>query len=144
MPSTLIKDSATRILQVNPSLSYAEVGRILGVSRERIRQVANGRRRSPRFCNVCGKQIRLLDSGLTQTAYYQGYCHECWTAKKESRRQTHYRTFTCEWCGARFSRKAGMVRRQEESGLKIRWCSKHCQGKWLAAKHIQAQASYEC
>ncbi len=133
MPNTLIKDSATRILQVNPSMSYAEVGRMLGVSRERIRQVANNRKRHPRFCNTCGKQIRMFDNGVTQNAYYQGYCRDCWIAEKERRRKTHQRTFTCEWCGTRFSRKASAVRRQEELGLKIRWCSKQCQGKWLAA-----------
>jgi hypothetical protein len=135
MAKTIIKDSATRILQVNPSLSYAEVARLLGVSRERIRQVANVCKRHPRFCNTCGKQIRLLDNGVTQTAYYQGYCHECWEAEKERRRKAHHQTFTCEWCGALFTRKAGTVKRQEELGLKIRWCSKHCQGKWLAANY---------
>lgn len=140
MPNTLIKDSATRILQVNPFLSYAEIGRLLGVSRERIRQVANGHRRNSRSCNVCGKQIRLFDDGVTQTAYYQRYCYDCWLAEKERRRKAHRQDFTCEWCGAHFSRKAGTVKRQEELGLKIRWCSKHCQGKWLAAYRRHAQA----
>jgi hypothetical protein len=33
MASTLVKESAQRILEVNPDLTYAEVGRLLGVSR---------------------------------------------------------------------------------------------------------------
>lgn len=143
MTNTLIKDSANRILQVNPSLSYAEVGRLLGVTRQRIKQVANGRRRYPRFCKVCGKRMRWLDKGVTQTAYHQGYCQDCWIAEKERKRKAHYLSFTCELCGAQFYRKAGTVRRQEELGQKIRWCSKYCQGKWLAANYRQNHAGSE-
>ncbi len=135
MVDTLIKDSVTRILQVNPSLSYAEVGRLLGVSRQRICQVADGSKRYPKFCKVCGGRIQVRQNGVTQTAYREGYCPDCWTVEKERRRSSHHQAFVCEWCGARFSRKAGTVRHQEELGLKIRWCSKQCQGKWLAANY---------
>jgi hypothetical protein len=134
MTSDLIRDSALRILQVNPSLSYAEVGRLLGVSRERIRQVAGSSRRPARYCAACGKRIRLLRDGVTQTAYAQGYCRDCWTAEKARRREEHLRSFVCEWCGGVFSRSVGSVRRQEDRGRRIRWCSKHCQGKWLGAQ----------
>ncbi len=134
MTNDLIKDSALRILRVNPSLSYAEVGRLLGVSRERIRQVAGQSRRQPRYCEACGRRIRLLHDGVTQTAYYQGFCHDCWTTEKVRRRQVRLRTFVCEWCGADFSRSEAAVKRQEELGRRIRWCSKQCQGKWLGAR----------
>jgi hypothetical protein len=133
MTNDLIRDSAQRILHVNPSLSYAEVGRLLGVSRERIRQVAGQARRPARYCSACGRRVRLLHDGVTQTAYAQGFCSDCWTAEKARRREEHLRTFVCEWCGSVFSRSIGSVRRQEDRGRRIRWCSKRCQGKWLGA-----------
>ena len=142
MTNDLIRDSALRILQVNPSLSYAEVGRLLGVSRERIRQVSGQSRRPARFCEACGRRIRLLHEGVTQTAYYQGFCRDCWTAEKARRREDRFRTFVCEWCGTTFLRSVGTARRQEEMGRRIRWCSKQCQGKWLGAHYrgpLQAQ-----
>jgi hypothetical protein len=135
MANDLIKESALRILRVNPSLTYADVGRLLGVSRERIRQVVGQARRQARYCEVCGRHIRLLHDGVTQTAYYQGFCQECWSAEKARRRNDRHRTFVCEWCGAEFTRPAGAVRRQEELGRRIRWCSKQCQGKWLGAHY---------
>ncbi|MFC1847715.1 hypothetical protein ACFLXV_00170 [Chloroflexota bacterium] len=134
MANTIIKDSAIRILEINPSLSYAEIGRLLGVSRQRICQVAGSRRRHPRFCRTCGKRIRLHDQGMTQTAYIEEYCSECWAAEKTRRQEAHQRSFICELCGAQFSRRASTVKRQEKLGLKIRWCSKRCQGEWLATR----------
>ena len=134
MASNVIRDSAIRILEVNPSLSYAEIGRLLGVSRQRICQVAGGQRRKPRFCRTCGRRIRLDDDGVTQTAYIGGYCAECWATEKKRRQEARQLTFTCEQCGANFSRRAGTVRRQDRLGLKIRWCSKRCQGEWLASR----------
>lgn len=134
MANDLVKDSALRILRVNPLLSYAEVGRLLGVSRERIRQVAGQSRREAKYCDACGVRIRMLHDGVTQTAYYRGFCHDCWTAEKARRRGEHHRTFICECCGAQFTRSVGVARRQEEMGRRIRWCSKQCQGKWLGAQ----------
>ncbi|UCG82592.1 MAG: hypothetical protein JSW38_10430 [Dehalococcoidia bacterium] len=132
MAKTVIRDSVIRILEVNPSLSHAEIGRLLGVSRQRICQVAGGRRRQPRFCRDCGRRIRLYYDGVTQTAYVDSYCSECWVAEKKRRQEARQRTFICEHCGARFSRRAGTVRHQDKLGLKVRWCSKRCQGEWLA------------
>jgi hypothetical protein len=134
MANTVIRDSAIRILEVNPSLSYAEIGRLLGVSRQRICQVAGGRRRQPRFCRICGRRIRLYSDGVTQTAYINGYCSECWAAEKKRRQEARQRTFICEHCGAKFLRRAGTVRHQDKLGLKVRWCSKRCQGEWLAIR----------
>lgn len=134
MANNVIRDSAIRILEVNPSLSYAEIGRLLGVSRQRICQVAGGRRRQPRFCRSCGRRIRLYDDGVTQTAFIGRYCAECWAAEKKRRQESRQRTFICELCGIKFSRRAGTVRRQDRLGLKIRWCSKRCQGEWLATR----------
>jgi transcription elongation factor Elf1 len=132
MANTVIRDSTIRILQINPSLSYAEVGRLLGVSRQRICQVAGRQKRHPRFCRMCGRRIRLLNDGVTQTAYTEEFCAACWAAEKKRRQETHHRYFVCELCGTQFSRRAGAVKHQDKLGLKIRWCSKRCQGEWLA------------
>ena len=131
MAGTLIRDSAHRILQVNPSLTYAEIARLLGVSRERIRQVAGGRRRKPKFCKVCGKRIRLRHNSITEKAYNLRYCADCWADAKENRRKSRLVAFTCETCGETFSRKAGEVAGQLRKGLRVRWCSRQCHGRWL-------------
>ena len=80
MANTLVKDSANRIIEINPSLSYAEVGRLLGVSRQRVWQVVDGPGRNTRFCKVCGRRIKVKLDGVTQTAYRQRYCQVCWRA----------------------------------------------------------------
>lgn len=135
MVSTIIKDSARRISEVNPSLSYAEIARLLGVSRERVRQVVGRPRRRPVHCRVCGARIKVMQSGVTQTAYRERYCGKCWKVEKERRRAEHRLHFTCEVCGKTFSRKAGAVRRQLRLGQRIRWCGRRCQGRWLAANY---------
>ena len=128
-----VRDSTARMLAVNPSLTYAEIARLLGVSRERIRQVAGKGRLQPRVCRTCGKQIKVLRNGVTQAAYRQRYCRDCWNAEKEQRRSARDFDFICETCGIRFSRKVGIVRRQRKAGQQIRWCSRQCHGKWLGA-----------
>ncbi len=143
MRDTLVRESATRILEVNPALTYAEIARLLGVSRERIRQVAGGRRRHPRVCKVCGQSIHLRRNGVTQTAYRLQYCGTCWVAAKERRRNGHHEDFTCETCGKTFRRTAGVVKRMEKRGHKIRWCSRRCQGIWLGANYGYSGAEGE-
>jgi predicted RNA-binding Zn-ribbon protein involved in translation (DUF1610 family) len=135
MVNRVIRDSTERLLNVNPSLTYAEIARLLGVSRERIRQIAGRRRRHPRVCRVCGRLIKLLQNGVTQTAYGERFCPDCWSVEKENRRKAHYVTFTCETCGSDFTRKAGVVRRQQKAGQRVRWCSRRCHGKWLGAEY---------
>lgn len=135
MMNNLVRESARRILEVNPELSYAEIGRLLGVSRERIRQVVGIRRRCARTCQACGKRLKPSRSGLGKNAYYRGYCTECWALEKERRNLEHYRFFICEYCGTRFTRTASTVRRQLKRGQRVRWCSKQCQGRWLASRY---------
>ena len=143
MRDTIVRESTTRILEVNPALTYAEIARLLGVSRERIRQVAGRRRRNPRVCKICGQPIHLRRNGVTQTAYSLMYCAHCWIAAKERRRNGHQVAFTCETCGKIFSRTAGVVKRMEKRGHKIRWCSRQCQGVWLGANHGHTNADGE-
>ena len=131
MLNTMVRDSANRMLEVNPSLTYAEIGRLLGVSRERIRQVAGKRRRYSRVCKVCGQHIQIRREGVTQTAYRLRYCAECWTTAKQRRSRTNRIDFACEVCGKAFWRTEGIVKRMKKRGHKIRWCSRQCQGKWL-------------
>lgn len=144
MADTLVRDSTHRILQVNPSLTYAEIARLLGVSRERIRQVSGQRRRKPRFCKVCREPIRLHRNGITQTAYNLRYCAECWIEAKGNRKKSHLIAFTCETCGETFFRKAGEVKRQQRNGYRVRWCSRQCHGKWLGANYGYNRLNVEC
>jgi predicted RNA-binding Zn-ribbon protein involved in translation (DUF1610 family) len=131
----LVRESANRILEVNPTLTYAEIGRLLGVSRERIRQVAGRRRRTIRECKACGRTIRVRKNGVTQTAYQLGYCANCWALARQRRLESHRVRFACEVCGRAFFRTPSIVRRMEARGHKIRWCSRQCQGKWLGSQH---------
>ncbi len=140
MSDTLVRDSTARILQVNPTLTYAEIGRLLGVSRERIRQVAGARRRKPSACRVCGRTIRVRRNGVTQTAYRLKYCAECWARARQRRRESRRIGYKCEVCGKPFSRTPGIVRRMERRGHKIRWCSRQCQGKWLGSQQARELA----
>ncbi len=135
MGDTLVRESANRILEVNPTLTYAEIGRLLGVSRERIRQVAGRRRRTIRECKACGRTIHVRKNGVTQTAYQLGYCGNCWALARQRRLQSHRVRFACEVCGKAFFRTPGIVRRMEARGHRIRWCSRQCQGKWLGSQH---------
>ncbi len=131
----MVRDSTNRILEVNPTLTYAEIGRLLGVSRERIRQVADRRRRTVRECKACGRTIRVRNNGVTQTAYQLGYCANCWALARQRRLESHRVRFTCEVCGKAFFRAPGIVRRMKARGHRIRWCSRQCQGKWLGSRH---------
>ncbi len=131
MSPTLVRDSTHRMLEVNPSLTYAEIGRLLGVSRERIRQVAGKRRRNIRSCKICGQRIQVRRKGVTQTAYRLCYCAECWAIAKQRRSIANRIDFTCEVCGIDFSRTEGIVRCMKKRVHKIRWCSRRCHGKWL-------------
>jgi hypothetical protein len=143
MSDTLVRDSTNRILKVNPELTYAEIARLLGVSRERIRQVAGTRRRVPRSCKVCGRKIRVRHDGVTQTAYELSYCADCWTHARQRQLESRRIQYTCEVCGRTFSRTAGIVRRMDKRGHRIRWCSRRCQGKWLGSRQGDDLADLE-
>ncbi len=134
MGDMLVRDSTNRILQVNPTLTYAEIGRLLGVSRERIRQIAGQHRRTPKACKVCGRKIQVRHSGVTQTAYRLRYCADCWSQAMQKRREAHLVQCACEVCGKTFSRTEGTVRRMERRGHRVRWCSRRCQGRWLGGQ----------
>jgi len=129
-----VREKAKALLEMNPKLSYAEIGRILGVSRERIRQLMGPRKRMKEVCKSCGRRIKLGRPGQTRSAYFKGFCPDCWVLEKEKHRLSHYRIFICEVCGNRFARKAGTVNSQLKKGRAVRWCSKRCQGQWLSGR----------
>jgi len=137
MAGRLVRDTTIKMLEVNPSLSYAEIGRLLGVSRERIRQVAGKGKRHPKGCKVCGKRLRVGQNGVTQTAYQQRLCSDCWKSQKEKRKKARQVVFNCEVCGEPFTRDISVVRRQWNRGQQVRWCGRQCQGRWLSANFGQ-------
>ena len=112
----------------NPQLRMVEIASQIGVSRERVRQILKRAGLPTKFlfdppqCKSCGQPLpgNIRKSGL---------CLRCLIASRHPR---VYTTFICEICGRPFERRMGEVKRAQEHGFRIRWCSKACQGKALS------------
>jgi len=133
----VIYSEVITLLQNNPSLSLADAGRHLNVTRERIRQIADdiplaSRHKTKRHCRVCG--IRINDHPRN-TAYQMGYCSRCWPTEKLKRWLAHRTKFICEICGRVFFRCNNQVKGNAKRGISIRFCSKQCQGQWLGIRY---------
>jgi len=135
MVSRIVRESTQRILQVNPSMTYAEIGRLLGVSRERIRQIAGQSTHRQRVCKVCGVGIRSHEPGMTKTAYNLRYCPACWAIRKGKKKTHQEVSFVCTTCQSVFTRRVSEIRKMDKNGQTVRWCSKKCQGKWLGTNY---------
>lgn len=123
-----------KALQSDQSLTLADVGRDMNLSRERIRQIADGipgasRHKMKRFCSECNKEIKQRRCKL---GYAIGLCQEHWDLDKirrrKERKKKEYTWFTCEICGCRFPRYSRIVKYiNRTKRLRIRFCSKRCQ-----------------
>lgn len=109
----------------HPNASLQDIGSYVGCSRENARQALSrcglptttpnyGYSRD-KLC-ICGKQI----------SYSSTYCRQCWIKSK-------YTELTCEVCGKLILRRLSLHRwRIAYRTYKHIWCSRKCQGKWLA------------
>lgn len=117
---------AIEIRQKSPCLSSQDIAKKLGVSRERIRQILSREnlpvRRVRTFkykCNHCGKPTnnRLFCSMKCQSDY-------------------HTISLTCDFCGKLFNRKSYAEQRNIRiHNSELIFCTKQCQGSWLANNH---------
>jgi len=125
------QEKAIKLLQADQSRSLANVANELGISRERVRQIAGdipgaSRHRLPKYCKNCGKRIVCCTK-----AYNEGYCPVCWLEESSRRREqrwleTHIR-FTCEMCGTEFYRLRSEVKYREKMGIPMpRFCVRGC------------------
>ncbi len=126
-------EKAIKLLQADQSRSLANVAHELGISRERVRQIAGdipgaSRHRLPKYCKNCGERIV---SRTGYRGYDQGYCPVCWLEESSRRREqrwleTHIR-FTCEMCGTEFYRLRSEVKYRKKMGIPMpRFCIKGC------------------
>jgi len=111
----------------NPSLSAAEIARIVGRSRERVRQIlteggfSTARPFDPRRrCQVCGKR--------KMHPLKHGFCLSCFPSPR-------WIILSCPVCGKSFSRRLCHIKYQiSKRGYNNFFCSRICFGKWLGAK----------
>ena len=119
-----------RLLTADPDLSNAEVGRRLGLSRQRVMEMR--------------KQGGLPASQVTQRVGWHP-CLRCGTQVPPRRKycsracQWDYIQLVCDECGKEFQRPRRMAARYEHH-----LCSQMCKGSWLklirSRKHLAANA----
>ena len=128
------RKKAIKLLQVEQSRSLANVAHELGISRERVRQIAGdipgaSRHRLPKYCKNCGERI-VYRTSYYRGGYNKGYCPVCWPEESSRRREqrwleTHIR-FTCEICGTEFYRLKSEVKYRKKMGIPMpRFCVVH-------------------
>jgi len=118
------------VAQSGDSVSLAEIGRRVGLSRERVRQIARkdgaaARSRGEQrelVCPECGKVFTVWSSTIERR---RRFCSRECSARSQRGPRAERLTFRCEVCGQTYTRKASEVK----DGT--RFCSKTCQGRWL-------------
>ena len=111
--------------QANPCLTLQAVGDKYGITKERVRQVLKGAGQPTRRYYP-SKEVLCLNCG--QATKRERYCSDkCW------HEYTHP-LMECSYCGTLFRRNAKQIISQLSYGHKKThlFCSKRCQGKWLA------------
>lgn len=119
-------EKAKALMLEHDNWTLSDIGRALGVGRERARQllIAEGisirkyresKNENKRVCPSCGG-IKSLESKV---------CSNCY-------RKQHNMNFICEVCGDEFSRYKSQVIRSDS---KPRFCSRECQGVWLGKNY---------
>lgn len=140
---TQISGRAVALLKSDPSLTLTDVAKEVGRSRERIRQIADdipgaSRHRKGVCCVVCGVEIKRGEYG-----YRYRHCPQHGRELMDAKKRLHWSEFTCESCGAKFSRRLSQVKRAIKEGCRIRFCSRQCQGKWLGTNHRRGRQKAE-
>jgi len=116
------KDSVAQIVKAEPKkYSQAELGRILGVSRQRVHEIVKvpdlHQLVRPKqwnfYCIDCGKPIH----------YGAMRCWQCWFKICGAKRVT----LSCDFCGKQFERKESEARRH-----KFHFCNKSCRNNYAA------------
>lgn len=116
------------------SMSFAEIGRRVGVSRERVRKIVRSRgslarkreKRKELICPECGKVFTAWPSRIKGG---RRFC-SCQCAQRARWRggKSPILVFKCEVCGQSYARKLYQLR-----GRPPRFCSRQCQGKWVGS-----------
>ena len=131
-------EKVLEVLRQRSGMTYAAVGRELGVSRQWVHKIAEtagiSANRKGRLCQACG--VHLSRSAKTSYSYRNSYCLDCWRSllakKKAERSAACWASFVCEVCHRPFQRRACIVRMSAKAGTRIRFCSQRCHGLWLS------------
>ena len=132
-------DTRTRVKEIratNPCLSMLKIGKQVGISRERVRQILKSEKMRTKIptksktytCAVCGKKFSLSPSDIIRGC--TGLC-----CSRQCRTKYCAITFICEVCGREFTCPQSEVlyhARNPNGPKRGRFCSKQCQGKWIS------------
>ena len=121
------------ILGKDPLRSYQSIADQIGISRERVRQIAMALgfpKRNTRIvikkCLGCGIDFLPRNNGVK---YHSSSCFQ------HVRHLKSMVVLTCEECDIKFLRRACVVRWAETKGYKHVRCSRTCQGKFIGKNH---------
>ncbi len=119
-----VEPKVLEILEENPALPYSIIGNEVGVTRERVRQIAQRNGYPPRngilkqkICPVCGSAF------YTRNIYCSPVCG-CRARQKRV-------VVSCHQCGKPIERTPGTMR--SKSGKYF--CNRVCFGKWTGKNH---------
>ena len=125
LDTTGVKSKVLLILSKNPTISYSVVADMVGVTRERVRQIAQRNGYPPRkgqlkskICPFCGKTF------YTRNIYCSPIC------KYESSRRRI--VVNCHQCRKSLERTPGTMR--SKSGRYF--CNRVCFGRWVSKKPL--------
>jgi len=117
-----------KILEGNPTLHYSSIANEVGVTRERVRQIAQRNGYAPRkgilkleMCPLCGKTFKKRN---------RIYCSSTCAYKARHRRTV----VNCFRCGKPIERRSGTMR--NKTGRY--YCSRSCYERKIEKKHFQS------
>lgn len=140
------KQKIINLLKEHPEYTLADVGRMEGISRERVRVIAGDipgacrHTHLPRLCKNCGKLLRPYrpHKGLNYSSHREGFCADCWEKEKQRRKEERFKRtnqgFVCEICGKEFWRRNSAVKQAFDRGARVRFCSNECYGRFRLSK----------
>lgn len=128
-----VTSKVLEILEGNPSLPYSTIGGVVGVTRERVRQIARkngypsrvGITKSKKICQICGETF------YTKNIYCSA---DCGYKARRKRIKLH-----CQQCGNTIERTPGNMRNKNRNYF----CNRACYGKWQLNNNITAAKNRE-
>ena len=128
-----VRESVIELRQVDPNRSASDMARVIGCSRERVRQIlksldlptTSGAYRVQYFCQnrECGRE--MTGSGRTTRKYCDKTCHS-----KACRTKV-----ICAECGTAKFVTNSQYKYKMAHGQKVWYCGRACLGKWLGREH---------
>ncbi len=120
----------------NPCWSATHIAGVVGLSRERIRQILRGNGLPTAAVGYGKKTIVEMECNYCHKKF-QGHSYALFCSR-ECRYDYHRVNLVCEVCGVVFSRRYASIRSRYCEGRDTTdhiFCSKRCQGKWLATTY---------